>query len=175
MLTVIWGGGGFHVVALMTSRPSFDSQDFVEKIMLPLVEKVFPKRRNPHARRLHLQLDDCRVHFSRVAERFFAQNHISRPPQPAFSPILAPSDFWLLGCRKNSFAGQMLDDPEGLLEPSHHAWMRFSLRNCTSFSATWERGSDGFWRTMETTITNKSFVDRNISRFVHRRAGATTS
>jgi hypothetical protein len=27
---------------------------------------------------------------------------------------------------------------------------------------------------METTVTNKSFVDRNISRFVLRRAGATT-
>jgi hypothetical protein len=27
---------------------------------------------------------------------------------------------------------------------------------------------------METPLTNKSFVDRNISRFVFRRAGATT-
>jgi hypothetical protein len=43
-----------------------------------------------------------------------------------------------------------------------------------SFSTTGQRGSDGFWRTMETTLTNKSFVDRNISWFVLRRAGATT-
>jgi hypothetical protein len=43
-----------------------------------------------------------------------------------------------------------------------------------SFSATGQRGSDGFWRIMETTITSKSFVDRNLSWFVLRRDGATT-
>jgi histone-lysine N-methyltransferase SETMAR len=116
MLTVIWGVDGFHVVDLMTSQRSFDSQYFVDNIMVPLVEKVFPKGRNPHARRLHLHLDNCRVHFSRVAEQFVAQNHISRVPQPAYTPDLAPSDFWLFGHLKNSLAGRMFDDPEELLD-----------------------------------------------------------
>jgi hypothetical protein len=80
MLMVIWGVGGFHVVDLMSSQCSLDSQYFVDNIMVPLVEKVFPKGRNPHARRRHLHLDNCRVHFSRVAEQFIAQNHISRVP-----------------------------------------------------------------------------------------------
>jgi hypothetical protein len=38
-------------------------------------------------------LENCRVHFTRVAEQFLAQNHISRIPQPAYSPGLASSDF----------------------------------------------------------------------------------
>jgi histone-lysine N-methyltransferase SETMAR len=115
MLTVIWGVDRFHVVDLMTSQRSFDSQYFVDNIMVPLVEKVFPKGRNPHARRLHLHLDHCRVHFSRVTEQFIAENHISRVPQPAYSPDLAPSDFWLFGHLKNSRAARMFDDPEELL------------------------------------------------------------
>jgi hypothetical protein len=116
MLTVIWGVKGFHVVDLMTSQRSFDSQYFVNHIMVPLVAKVFPKGRNPHARRLHLHLDNCRVHFSRAVEQFIAQNHISRVPQPAYSPNRAPSDFWRFGHLKNSLAGRMFDDPEGLLD-----------------------------------------------------------
>jgi histone-lysine N-methyltransferase SETMAR len=114
MLTVIWGVDGFHVVDLMSSQCSFDSQYFVDNIMVSLVQKVFPKGRNPHARPLHLHLDNCCVHFSRVPEQFIAQDHISRVPQPAYSPELAPSDFWLFGHLKNSLAGRMFDDPEEL-------------------------------------------------------------
>jgi histone-lysine N-methyltransferase SETMAR len=116
MLTVIWGVDGFHVVDLMTSQPSFDSQSFVDNLMVSLVEKVFPKGRNPHARRLHLHLDNCQVHFSRVTEQFIAENHLARVPQPAYSPDLAPSDFWFFRRLKNSLAGRMFDGPEELLE-----------------------------------------------------------
>jgi histone-lysine N-methyltransferase SETMAR len=116
MLTLIWGVDRFHVVDLMTSQRSFDSQYFVDHIMLSLLEKVFPKGRNPHARQLHLHLDHCRVHFSRVPEQCIAENHISRVPQPAYSPDLAASDFWLFGYLKNSLASRMFDDPEELLD-----------------------------------------------------------
>jgi histone-lysine N-methyltransferase SETMAR len=116
MLTVIWGVDGFHVVDLMTSQRSFDSQYFVDNIMVPLVEKVYPEGWNPHAPRLHLHLDNCRVHFSKVTEQFVSQNHISRVAQPAYSPDLAPSDFWLFGHLKTSLAGRMFDEPGELLD-----------------------------------------------------------
>jgi hypothetical protein len=116
MPTVIWEVDGFHVVDPMTSKCSFDSQYFVNNITVPLVEKAFPKARNRHARRLHLHLDNCRVNFSRVAEQFITQNHISRVPQRAYSPDLAPSDFWLFGHPKNALTGRMFDDPEELLD-----------------------------------------------------------
>jgi hypothetical protein len=61
-------------------------------------------------------LDNCRVHFSRVIEPFIARNHISRVPQLAYSPDLAPSDFWLFGHLKNSLTGRMFDDPEEFLD-----------------------------------------------------------
>jgi histone-lysine N-methyltransferase SETMAR len=61
-------------------------------------------------------LDNCRVNFSRVTEQFIARNHVSRVPQPAYSPDLAPSDFWLFGHLKNSLTGRMFDDPEELLD-----------------------------------------------------------
>jgi histone-lysine N-methyltransferase SETMAR len=61
-------------------------------------------------------LDNCRIHFSKVTEQFVGQNHISRVPQPAYSPDLAPSDFWLFGHLKTSLAGRMFDEPGELLD-----------------------------------------------------------
>jgi hypothetical protein len=74
MFTVIWGVGDFHVVDLMTSQRSFDSQYFVSNVMTLLIANIFPQGRIPHARRLHLYLDNCRVHFSNVTEQFITQN-----------------------------------------------------------------------------------------------------
>jgi hypothetical protein len=116
MLTVIWGVDGFHVVNLMTSQRSFVSQYFIDNILVPLIEETFPQGMHPHARRRHLHLNNCRVHFSRAAEQFIAQNHISRVPQLAYSPDLARSDFWFFGHLKNSLAGRMFHDPEELLD-----------------------------------------------------------
>jgi hypothetical protein len=84
--------------------------------MVPLIEKFFPKGRNSHARRRHVHLANCRVLFSRAAEQFIAQNHISRAPQPAYSPDLALLDFWLFGHLKNSLASWLFDDPDELLD-----------------------------------------------------------
>jgi hypothetical protein len=42
MLTVIWGVDGFHVVDLMTSQRSFNSEYFMSYALAPMVAKVFP-------------------------------------------------------------------------------------------------------------------------------------
>jgi hypothetical protein len=73
MLTVIWEVDDFHIVDLMIPQRCFDSQYFMDNTMIPLVDKVFSKWRNLDAHRLHLHLDNCRVHFSKVNEQFIAQ------------------------------------------------------------------------------------------------------
>jgi hypothetical protein len=96
----------------MTSQSSFDFQYFV----VPLVEKVFPRRRNSHAHRLNLHLYKSHVHFSKITEKFIAENHILRVPQPSSSLDLAPSDFWIFVHLKNALIIRTLDDPEELAE-----------------------------------------------------------
>jgi hypothetical protein len=63
MLIVIWGVDGFHVVDLMTSQRSFNSEYFMSHVLAPMVAKVFPRGRTPHSHRLELHLHNCRVHF----------------------------------------------------------------------------------------------------------------
>jgi hypothetical protein len=52
MLTVIWGGDGFHVADLMTSQRSFNSGYFVSHVRAPMVAKACPRGSIPHTRRL---------------------------------------------------------------------------------------------------------------------------
>jgi hypothetical protein len=93
ILTVMWGIKDFHVVDLMTLQNQFNSRYFVEHIMVPLVQEVFPQNRNPRALRLHLPLSNCRFHFSKVAEQFCEANDILRIPRPPYSRDLGLSDF----------------------------------------------------------------------------------
>jgi hypothetical protein len=83
-LTVMWGVKGFRVVDLMTSQDQFNSQYFVEHIMVPLVQEIFPHGQNRRAPRLHLHLDNRRVHFSKVAEQFLEANDILRILHPLY-------------------------------------------------------------------------------------------
>jgi histone-lysine N-methyltransferase SETMAR len=116
MLTVIWGVDGFHVVDLMISQRSLNSEYFVNHVMAPMIAKVFPQGRTPHARLLHHHLDNCRVHFSKTTQQFVSGNHILHVPHPPYSPDLAPSDFWLSGHVETALVGQRFEEPEELLE-----------------------------------------------------------
>jgi hypothetical protein len=78
MLTIIWGVDGFHVVDLMTSQHSFNSEYFMSHVLTPMVVKVFTRGRIPHIRRLQLHLDNCRVHFSKATGQFITVRHSRR-------------------------------------------------------------------------------------------------
>jgi hypothetical protein len=122
MLTVIWGVDGFQVLHLMTSQHSFNSEYFVNYVMAPMIAKVFPHGRTPHARRLLLYLDGCHGHFSKTTQKSMSENHILHLPHAPYGRDLAPSDFWLFGHMKTALVGQGLEEPEELLEPVTEFW-----------------------------------------------------
>jgi uncharacterized membrane protein len=45
MLSVIWGVDGLHVVDLMTSQCSFNSEYFVSHILVPMVARLYSFRK----------------------------------------------------------------------------------------------------------------------------------
>jgi histone-lysine N-methyltransferase SETMAR len=116
MLTVIWGVDGFHIVDLMIPHRSFNSEHFVNHVMTPMIIKPFPQVRTPPPRRLHLHLDNYRVHLSKTTQQFTSENHTLHVPHPPYSRDLAPSDFWLFGRVKAALVGQRFEEPEELPE-----------------------------------------------------------
>jgi histone-lysine N-methyltransferase SETMAR len=105
MLTIIWGVNGFHLLDLMPLQCRFDAQYFVEHVMAPLVQTVFPQGRTRYTPRLNVRLENCPIHFSKVAEQFFIEDQLLHVPHPPYSPDLARSDFWLFGRIETGLAG----------------------------------------------------------------------
>jgi hypothetical protein len=68
--TVIWGSDEFHLVDMMPSEVSFNTEYFLTLIMDPLLAKVFPERGESFACRLNVYLDNCRVHSSNACKTF---------------------------------------------------------------------------------------------------------
>jgi hypothetical protein len=105
ILIVISRVNVFHVVDLMMSQGSFNSEYFEGKVMTPTIAKVFSQGRSPHIRRLSLHLDKYRVHFSKIATQFVIENHILPTSHPPYGPDLVPSDFRLFRPVKDSPVG----------------------------------------------------------------------
>jgi hypothetical protein len=82
--------------------------------MMRLVQTVFQRGKIRQTPRLNVHLDQYRVYFLNVAERFFTENqqlHGSHPPR---TPDLAPSDFWLFDRIKIDLIGRTFTKPEEL-------------------------------------------------------------
>jgi histone-lysine N-methyltransferase SETMAR len=107
---------GFHVVDLTIRQHRFNPEYIVNHVMAPMIAKAFPEGRTPHARRPHLRLENCRVHFSKTTQQLMSENHILHVPHPPYSPDLAPSDFWLFTHVKTALVGQRFEEPEELLQ-----------------------------------------------------------
>jgi hypothetical protein len=73
----LFGGGTvFHLLDLIPSECKFNGQYFVEYVITPLVQTVFPQGRTREAPRLNVHLGNCRIHFLNVTEQFFIENQL---------------------------------------------------------------------------------------------------
>jgi hypothetical protein len=116
MLMAICGVNGFHLRDLMSSQCRFNAQYFVEHVMAPMIQTIFPQGRTRYILRLNVHLDNCLVHFSKGMEQFFIENQLLHVLNPSYTLDLTPSDFWLFGHIKTGLAGRNFDDPVELLE-----------------------------------------------------------
>jgi transposase len=116
MLIDIWGVNSFHLLDSIRSEGRFNAQYFVEHVVVPLAQMVFPQGMTRDTPRLNIRLDNYPVHLSKVTEQFFIENQLLHLPHPPYSPDLAPSGLWLFGCIKTGLAGRCFADPEELVE-----------------------------------------------------------
>jgi hypothetical protein len=61
-------------------------------------------------------MDNISPHRSRLTARNPKENRITASPHPAFSPDLAPSDFFLFGALKDQLSGRIFESPDELVE-----------------------------------------------------------
>lgn len=120
MVTIIWGVYGFYIVDFMPDGESYNSSYFITNILEPLAKKKAEIWHESSKRKLTLHLDNSKVHNSKWSTLEYTKKGFKRAPHPAYSPDVAPSDFFLFGFLEEKLKGKSFADvdefEEALLE-----------------------------------------------------------
>lgn len=114
MLTIVWNPNGFHLINVLSSGCKFNASHYVTNVLGPLTDWRAVQAGGSR-RKLIIHADNARPHVATVTQQFLEHNAMKRAPHPAYSPDLAPSDFYLFGYVKQLLAGQEFPDGEALV------------------------------------------------------------
>ena len=116
MVTIIRGVYGFYVVDLLPQGVSYDSDYFIENILLQLYTIKDQIWSETYRRKLWLHLDNSSVHNSFKSLKKCDEYGFKRTPHPQYSCDLAPSDFYLFGVIKDKLICHKFKSPDELKE-----------------------------------------------------------
>ena len=119
MVTIIWGVYGFSVIDFLQCDESYNSQYHIDNILIPLAEIKSEIWKQSDKRKIWLHLDNSMLYNSIMSMKKYDELGFKRPPHPAYSPDVAPSDFYLFGYLEQKLQGKQFNDIEGLEEELH--------------------------------------------------------
>jgi histone-lysine N-methyltransferase SETMAR len=115
MLTIVWNPGGFHLVNTLPKGFKFNMSCNVTQILDPLSKWRITQVGRTN-RKLIVHADTGGPHTAKMTLQFMEQNSMQRAPHPAYSPDLAPSDFYLFGSIQQLLSGCQFSDQDSLLQ-----------------------------------------------------------
>jgi hypothetical protein len=113
IIIIFWSSLDFHAIQALPPKVIFTSEFFVDAI-LPYI--VAAKLAGDPGRRLALHMDSAAPHCARLIARNLEENRTTANPHRAFSPDLAPSDFFLFGALNDQLSGRIFESPEELVQ-----------------------------------------------------------
>lgn len=137
LVTVIWGIKGFYIIDFLPEGESFNTPYYIDNILNPLADQKVTIWPSSRTKRMWLHLDNCRVFNSKMSFQKYDEYGFKRPPQPAYSPDVAPSDFFLFGFAKNSLKGQKFTSLEDFKEKLIEIFNSISKATIKSVFSSW--------------------------------------
>jgi hypothetical protein len=115
MLTIVWNPSGFHVIRVLPKGFKFNATYYTIQILGPLSDwrRIHIGRAN---RKLLVHSDNEPPHIAKLTLEFLEHNSMKRAPHSAYSPGLAPSDFYLFGYVKQRRSGSAFPGVGSLLQ-----------------------------------------------------------
>jgi histone-lysine N-methyltransferase SETMAR len=141
MISVFWSPSGMHLIKMLPPGERFTKQYFIDEILNDLYQQICNRRPKKKTKGYFLHFDNARPH---CVDDILSEMGFQRLPHPAFSPDLAPTDFFLFGHMKGMIEGLEFESPEQLLSEvtrklrsiatsvltdAYSEWMR-RLRKC---------------------------------------------
>ena len=105
MATVFWDAKGVIMLDFLPKRSTITGV-YYENLLDQLRTAIREKRRGKLSKAVLLQQDNARVHTCKVAMDAVERNGYELIPHPAYSPDLAPSDFFLFLNLKKDIYGK---------------------------------------------------------------------
>ena len=105
IITVFWNPNRIVLVNSLSKGEKFNFLYFMNNILENLSELGggFPDR---NGKKLNVHVDNARPHTSKNTIRYMEAHGMKKVPHPAYSPDLAPCDFFLFGHVKKLLQGQ---------------------------------------------------------------------
>ncbi|KAA6398357.1 MAG: hypothetical protein EZS28_006119, partial [Streblomastix strix] len=113
MLTVMFSGKRFWLVDFLPHGITMNSHVFIDRILGPTMDAIDDEYPDIDTEVI-LHIDNSPVHNSKISKNYVKDTILHRVDHPAYSPDLAPSDFWLFGDLKRSMKGQRFQEQEQL-------------------------------------------------------------
>jgi histone-lysine N-methyltransferase SETMAR len=114
MLTMVWNPVDFHLVNILPEGFKFNASYYVTQILGPL-SKWRTTEVGRTNRKLIVPADNTRPHTAKTTSQLREQNSMQRAPRPAYSPDMAPSDFYFCGYVKQLLLECQFADQDSLL------------------------------------------------------------
>lgn len=137
MVTIIWGVSGFLVLDMLPENESFDSSYFIEHIITPFKQSHIVQSLKKSHKRVYLHLDNSRVHNSKYSHEKIESAGIFRAPQPAYSPDISPSDYFLFGYIKGKLKGKIFKTRDELFEAIYEILNSISKEKLIEVFESW--------------------------------------
>jgi histone-lysine N-methyltransferase SETMAR len=112
-VTIAWNLLGFQLAEVLPKGRGFNAESYRDNILTELIR--FPPEAGE--RYLFIHAANARSHTAQTYRTFSAENGLPPATHPAYSPDLAPSDFFLVGYVKDCLQGIIFSsDEESLAE-----------------------------------------------------------
>jgi histone-lysine N-methyltransferase SETMAR len=115
MITIFWSVDGIRVIDCLESGQTINSDYFTEHIMKPIAESPQFAKAKKQKQKFVAHMDNAPIHKSAKTQGYLADVKMVTAPHPAYSPDLAPSDFFLFGRLKNHPGSQSFDSPDDIV------------------------------------------------------------
>ena len=138
MITVFWSPLGFQIIEMLPKGSKFNSRYFIDEILVKIAQFHQEFNGQSNKRKLVVHMDNARPHRSNDSLNFAAENNLRFCDHPAFSPDLAPSDFYLFGKVKDELKGSEFECEEELFESIENILKRIPKEELESVMKEWE-------------------------------------
>lgn len=137
MITIFWNTNGIALLHVLPQNSHMNSTIFIEDILTPLTKFPAYVDAKSSRKKFYLHFDNARAHKAKCVDDFLAQKKFTIPVNPAYSPDLAPSDFYLFGKLKNKFKGVIFESPDELESSIRYEFERIPKSELMSVFNGW--------------------------------------